>query len=252
MAYLKIPDGPVALLGDAHLREDDREVEAFVAFLETLPSDLRTLAILGDLFAVWIGSVDLERAHHARVVAALRRLRARGCRLVYVEGNHDYYLRRLHDGSLFDAFDESGLDGPLAGRRAHLAHGDLVNPHDRQYLAWRAVSKSRPFFGAYNLLPAGTRRRIAAGLETSLARTNLEYRRGFPIEECSVYARSRIAAGAELIVLGHFHEERRFDYEAGGRRGSVFVLPAWRTGHRYLRVEPGSDPVFVSASTRAS
>lgn len=252
MADLRIPDGPVALLGDAHLREDDREVDAFVAFLDALPADLRTLAILGDLFAVWIGSVDLERPHHARVVSALRRLRGRGCRLVYVEGNHDYFLRGLHGADLFDAFDETGFDGPLAGRRAHLAHGDLVNHRDRQYLAWRAVSKSRPFFGAYGLLPSGLRQRIAAGLERSLARTNLEYRRGFPVAECAVYARARIAAGTDLIVLGHFHEERRFDYEAGGRGGSVFVLPAWRAGHRYLRVDPGSDPVFVSASTRVS
>jgi UDP-2,3-diacylglucosamine hydrolase len=251
-AGLRIADGPAALLGDAHLREDDREVEAFVVFLDTLPADIRTLAILGDLFAVWIGSADLERPHHVRVVDALRRLRGRGCRLIYVEGNHDYDLRRRHGGTLFDLFDETALDGTLAGRRAHLAHGDLVNTRDRQYLTWRAVSKSRPFLAAYGLLPAGLRQRIAARLEASLARTNLEHRRGFPVEECALYARARIAAGTDCIVLGHFHEERRFDYESGGRRGSVFVLPAWRSGHRYLRIDPGSEPRFVSASTSAS
>src|SRR5437867_4448713 len=96
------PDGPVALLGDAHLREGDAEVAAFVRFVDSLPGDIRTLAILGDLFAVWIGSPDLVKPHHRDVIDALTRLRARGCSLVYVEGNHDYFLERLYARSLFD------------------------------------------------------------------------------------------------------------------------------------------------------
>jgi len=122
-----------------------------------------------------------------------------------------------------------------------------VNTRDRQYLAWRALSKSRAFFGAFNLLPATLRGRIAGSLEERLARTNQAFRGGFPFAECETYARARIAAGTEFLVFGHFHEERRIDYQEGGRRGSVFVLPAWRGGHRYLRIDPGAEPAFVSS-----
>src|SRR5881296_3892816 len=155
------PDAPVALLGDAHLREGDAEVPAFVRFVDSLPRDIGTLAILGDLFSVWIGSQDLLRPHHLSVIDALTRLRARGCSLVYVEGNHDYFLERLYARSLFDRFSTDVLDLVLAGQRAHLAHGDLVNRRDRQYLAWRAVSKSRLFFSAFSLLPPRIRVSIA-------------------------------------------------------------------------------------------
>jgi len=241
------PDGAVALLGDAHLRERDAEVEAFIRFLDTLPRDIGTLAILGDLFAIWIGRPELVRPHHRSVVDALRRLRGRGCRLIYVEGNHDFLLVPLYQGDPFDRLEADALEEVLGGRRAHLAHGDLVNTRDRQYRAWRALSKNRLFFASFSLLPAAARRRIAEVLERSLAGTNLEFRRGFPLAECEAYARSRLRAGDELLVFGHFHEERRLDYEEGGRRGSVFVLPAWREGHRYLRIAPGSEPVFVSS-----
>ncbi len=241
------PDGPVALLGDAHLREKDEEVGAFVRFLDTLPAEIGTLAILGDLFSAWIGRSDLLRPHHVRVIEALRRLRSRGCRLLYVEGNHDFFLAPLYAGDPFDAVAGATLDLALAGRRAHLAHGDLVNRRDRQYLAWRALSKSRVFFGLFSLLPKGPCKRIVDGLERSLARTNMEFRGGFPLAECEVYARRRIREGAALLVFGHFHEERRIDYEEEGRRGSVFVLPAWRDGHRYLKIDPGAEPAFVSA-----
>ena len=75
----------------------------------------------------------------------------------------------------------------------------------------------------------------------------MEFREGLPVPEFENYARARIRAGAEIMVFGHFHEERRFDYQEGGRSGSLFVLPAWRAGHRYLRVDPESEPRFVSA-----
>lgn len=241
------PDAPVALLGDAHLRESDSEVAAFVRFLDGLPRDIRTLAILGDLFSVWIGSPDLVRGHHREVIAALERLRGRGCALLYVEGNHDFFLGPIYRGRLFDLFAKDSLDLILGGRRAHLAHGDLVNARDRQYLAWRAVSKNRLFFSSFNLLPAGARLAIAGRLEERLAKTNLEFRRGFPLFECEAYAQRRIAQGTEILVFGHFHEERRIDYRVGEKSGTVLVLPAWRAGHRYLRIDPGAEPAFVSA-----
>ena len=241
------PEGAVALLGDAHLRESDGEVAAFVRFLDSLPRDVRTLAILGDLFAVWIGSPDLVRPHHREVVTALKSLRARGCSLLYVEGNHDFFLRSLYGEDLFDRLATDALDLLLAGRRVHLAHGDLVNRRDHQYLAWRALSKNRLFFSAFSLLPAGARLGIAHRLEERLALTNQNFRRGFPLAECEVYARPRIRAGADILVFGHFHEELRLVFKEGEREGTVLVLPAWRAGHRYLRVAPGSEPVFVSA-----
>ncbi|MFQ5877082.1 MAG: UDP-2,3-diacylglucosamine diphosphatase [Acidobacteriota bacterium] len=241
------PDGSVVLLGDAHLRERDEEVEAFVGFVDRLPEAIGTLAILGDLFAAWIGREELIRPHHARVLEALRRLRGRGCRILYVEGNHDFFLSRCYEGDPFDAVARDSLDLTLAGRSAHLSHGDLVNRRDRRYLAWRAVSKSRPFFDLFNLLPVAPRRRIVELLERSLANTNLEFRGGFPEAECEAYARRRIRDGREILVFGHFHEERRIDYREGERRGTLFVLPAWRRGHRYLRIDPGREPAFVSS-----
>jgi UDP-2,3-diacylglucosamine hydrolase len=240
-------EAPIALLGDAHLREDDPEVGAFVAFLDALPRDIGALAILGDLFSAWIGRPELNRPHHARVVEALRRLRGRGCRLLYVEGNHDFFLRRLVTGDPFDAVVDATLDLDAGGRRLHLAHGDLVNRHDRQYRAWRTLSKNPLFFAAFNLLPQRTRQGIVDRLERGMARTNMAFRGGFPVAESVLYARRRIAAGAEVLVFGHFHEERRIEVAEGGRRGVLYVLPAWRTGHRYLRIDPGAPPAFVSA-----
>jgi len=239
--------GPIALLGDAHLREGDPEVAAFVRFLDELPGRASLLAILGDLFAAWLGRADLVRPHHEQVVAALRRLRERGVRVLYVEGNHDFFLRRLYDGDPFEIIAPEFLEIDHGGRRLHLAHGDLMNRHDRQYRAWRRLSKSVPFFAAFNLLPRATRLRLVDGLERGMATTNMEFRGGFPVGECLAYARPRIRTGTDTIVFGHFHDERRLEIQEKERQGTVYVLPAWRDGHRSLWLAPGADPAFVSS-----
>jgi UDP-2,3-diacylglucosamine hydrolase len=241
------PDGTVALLGDAHLNDNDPEVDSFIHFLDSLPRSVTTLAILGDLFTAWVGHPDLIRPHQERVLEALRRLRRRGCRLLYVEGNHDFFLTRLYEGDPFDLLAPIAADVNLAGRSVHLAHGDLVNALDWQYRAWRAVSKSRLFFGLFNLIPTAGRRRIVDRLDTALEGTNRAFKKGFPLAQCEAYARPRIRGGRDILVFGHFHEERRIEYREGNRTGTLFVLPAWRNGHRYLRIDPGGEPAFVSS-----
>lgn len=239
-------DGTVALLGDAHLYEGDPEVESFVDFLAALPEDIHTLAILGDLFSAWIGRPELQRPHHLLVVDALRRLRRRGCRLLYIEGNHDFFLTQSFAGDPFELLAERSLDLSLGGRRVHLAHGDLVNKRDRQYLAWRAVSKSRVFYTLFNLLPASARQGLVVDLERRMARTNVAFRGGFPYQECRRYSLRKMETGTEILVFGHFHEELRIDYGEGEKNATAYVLPAWRSGHTYLRVSPGAEPAFVS------
>ena len=237
----------VALLGDAHLYEGDPEVGAFVDFLDRLSSRIGTLAILGDLFSAWIGRRELIRSHHSRVVEALRGLRRRGCRILYIEGNHDFFLTALYGGDPFDRIVSNEIDLRLGGRDVHLVHGDLINRRDRQYRAWRTLAKSRVFFSLFNLMPAAGRLRFVSSLEQRLATTNMAFRGGFPVDECAAYARRQIARGRELIVFGHFHEERRMEWGEGTRRTVVYVLPAWRNGHRYLRLEAGREPEFVSS-----
>jgi len=243
---LNFGEGTIALLGDAHLYEGDPEVRAFVDFLVALPADLSALVILGDLFSAWIGRRELQRPHHLMVIEGLRRLRSRGCRILYIEGNHDFYLTRLFSGDPFERLAERSLDIQSGGRRVHLAHGDLVNRRDRQYLAWRAVSKSRVFYSLFNLLPAATRHTIVEGLERRLAMTNFAFRGGFPYGECEKYAHRQMEIGTEILVFGHFHEKLRIEYREGEKRATGYVLPAWRSGHTYLTLSPGAAPAFVS------
>jgi UDP-2,3-diacylglucosamine hydrolase len=229
----------IVLLGDAHLRDGDPEVDRFLEFLESLPSAVSALYLLGDLFDLWIGAPALITPGHRRVVEALDRLRGKGLRVSYVEGNRDYHLRPVFHGIPFDDLEEKELAVSFGPRKIHLAHGDLVNRGDRPYRLWRSVAKGPVLMAFFRLLPRGPAGAAAQWLERRIARTNVRHRVRFPEEACRSYALERLREGFDTVVLGHFHQEmeQRFEGKEGGVE--VFVLPAWREGRRYLRI--GSD-----------
>lgn len=237
----------ILLLGDAHLRDGDPEVDAFLHFLDTLPGDVTALYLLGDLFDLWIGAPAFLTGSHQRVVEGLRRLRSRDVRIAYVEGNRDYHLRTTYLGDPFDELAEEGMKVNFGGRHIHLAHGDLVNRRDRPYRFWRRLAKGPLLIGAFRLLPTGLAGGLAGRLERRLARTNLRHRIRFPEEECRAFAERRRRDGADTLVLGHFHAETRRVFEERSRRMEVFVLPAWREERRFLRIRSDGSAGFEPA-----
>ena len=63
---------PLVLVADAHLTRDDPEIEIFIAFLAGVRSQCGTLAILGDLFNIWLGDEKFHLPHHAKVFDVYR------------------------------------------------------------------------------------------------------------------------------------------------------------------------------------
>ena len=231
----------ILLLGDAHLRDRDPEIDVFIRFLASLPADATALYLLGDLFDLWIGSPAFTGPGHLRVAEALRRLRLGGLRIAYVEGNRDYHLRSCYLEDPFHDLAEEGMEVRFGGRRIYLAHGDLVNRRDRQYRLWRRVAKGPWLIRAFRSIPSGPAQRLAVWMEDQRGRTNLRNRVQFPEEECRTYAEGKREEGYDTLVLGHFHREMRLLVDGARGRVEIFVLPSWREGRRFLRI--GSDGI---------
>ena len=238
---------PLLFIADAHLTRDDPEVETICSFLRQVGSDASAIGILGDLFNIWLGEPKFALPHHARVLQVLEDLRREGVRLIYVEGNRDFHLRRAHLGRPFHDLAEDAIDVAHAGWRIRAVHGDSVNVDDRPYRAWKAFSKSGAIYGAFSLLPGAWGTSLGESLERRLSGTNIRHKAVFPREHCLALARRAFEAGCHALVMGHFHEERRILCGTGdGRPLGVYVLPAWRDSHRYLVFEEDVPPEFRS------
>jgi UDP-2,3-diacylglucosamine hydrolase len=237
---------PLVFVADAHLTRDDPEVDTFVSFLRAVGPESSSIVILGDLFNLWLGRRRFSLPHHDKVLAALTDLKQLGVRLVYVEGNRDFHLRRNYLGDPFDAVAEDSTVESYQGWRVWATHGDAINLDDKPYKAWKAFSKSAPVYGAFSLLPGAWGMRLGERLERKLTGTNIKNKSRFPVEHCHAYAEQVFARGCHTLVMGHFHEELHLEMgEREGRPLGVFVLPAWRHGHRYLVLKGDGPPTFT-------
>jgi UDP-2,3-diacylglucosamine pyrophosphatase LpxH len=237
----------LAFIGDVHLDGGDPAVGEFSALLERLSLKGRRIVLMGDLFNLWVARPEFERPHHREIVDRLVSIRRRGTVVRYLEGNRDYRVGDGHAGSAFDDATDGGIEEAFGGVRAFAIHGDLANPSDLQYRAWRSISRSRAMWALFNLLPRGRRGRFAESLERRMRGTNLAYKRAFPEPEVRRYAATFVARGYDLVVLGHFHVEKSLEVEAGARRGRVCVLPEWKEHRRHLEIDRRGVVSFVDS-----
>lgn len=213
----------VAFIADAHLGGPGGSAEPLVEQLRALPGqDCERLVLLGDLFHVWVGDRRYETPEIAAVATALRELAERGIPADYIEGNRDFFLQRGPYASHFRSVTRE-LAFKAEGVRYLVVHGDGLDRRDWQYHLWRRISKSAVARLLLTHVPRRFAQRIALTTEKRLATTNQRHKRVIPEEVIRRFAEKRLAAGHDCLLLGHFHEERRWQVEGG----SVWLLDAW-------------------------
>lgn len=229
----------VAFIADAHLGGPGGPAGPLVEQLRNLPDqDCERLVLLGDLFHVWVGDRRFETPEIVQVVEALRDLQTRGLPVDYVEGNRDFFLEGSPYAHVFRHLGRE-LAFEVDGVRYLAVHGDGLDERDRQYHFWRRLSKSAPSRWLITHVPRRFAQRMVRSTEERLARTNLRHKRVIPEEVIRRFAERRLAGGSggqghdgreghDCLLLGHFHEERRWRVQ-GGR---VWLLDAWFNSRR--------------------
>jgi UDP-2,3-diacylglucosamine hydrolase len=231
---LPISADRAVFLSDAHLNQDDIHSRNFVALAENAAAENAAVFLLGDVFDLWFGSPGLTFQFQKPVISRLRELRRGGLRLYYVEGNRDFYLKKYHEGSTFDAVAEVEMRATVGGRSVYLSHGDTVNRADIPYRFWKTVSKNRLSYGAVSALPSSIFLPLADWFEKKLKHTNIHFRSFFPEKDCREFALRRFATGSDFAILGHFHTERLLRFGEGDAVKTLAVLPSWRENWRYF------------------
>ena len=224
-------------VADAHLDNLDQELAHFLSFLESIQkSHPHTFYILGDLFNFWVGTPKMQLPYQVPVIKALQTLRDNGMLVKYVEGNRDYFLSPLYWKAPFSDIASEQMQERIGNLRVYLAHGDLVNVHDRPYRLWRRISRNRMIYTGFKCLPRSVALRVAHFFEHTFRGTNRKNKSAFPVKTCETYARNLLQTGYDAVILGHFHEERRQEFSLNGQKKYLYVLPAWRETHTYLQI----------------
>jgi len=241
--------GSVVFLSDAHLGTEGREREAarearLHDFLATLPGRASSLYIVGDLFDFWFEYRTAVPRRHFPTLAALERLRKAGVDIVYLNGNHDFWLGTF----LAETLGIRTVDGPVVleqqGRRLWVHHGDGLVGGDLGYRMLRAVLRHPASIRAYQWLHPD----LGIPLAHAVSGWSRRSRGEPPLEPERLWneiAAPRFAEGFDAVIIGHFHHV----YERRENGREFFVLGDWIDRFSYLELSEGKLELKTAAET---
>jgi UDP-2,3-diacylglucosamine hydrolase len=226
----------VLFIADAHLKGlDDPCQRSLCTFLDGL-GNVDKLVILGDLFEFWTGFNDVVYYHYLPVLTRLLTLKEKGTEIIYMEGNHDFFMGPFFTEVLGAEVHSEPIELVLEGKRFYLGHGDTVD-RNLKYAFWRALSRSFIFRALYRVLPPSVIWKIAGFLS---AKSRIYHERAISIEALQrEFARERIREGLDGVMLAHTHVARLVEEDASGRKGFYLNPGSWMDESTYIVYEDG-------------
>ena len=222
----------MVFIADGHLKGiGDPNQAALVEFLDSLKAD--TLAVLGDLFDFWTGSNTVAFEQYRPALEAFSRLKKRGVKIMYFEGNHDFSMGPFFTNELKARVFDGLTTLEIGKKKFVIGHGDTV-AMSAGYKLWRAYLRS-PLFKVMAAIatPKGVWA-IAKKLSKKSRKRACLSAENFVEKRLREFAGEQIGKGADFVVLGHSHEPGVNPLESGGRAG-VYANPgSWARDKSYL------------------
>ncbi|MBI2891468.1 MAG: UDP-2,3-diacylglucosamine diphosphatase [Nitrospirae bacterium] len=225
------------LVSDVHLRgvDDPRQTD-FIRFLERRADEVQNLFVVGDLMDLWFGMKPVLVRQYLPLLRQLRRFSRAGIGVRYLEGNHDFHLRPYVEDAV-GAEVHSAMEWTFGGRRTYLYHGDGLDAGDVKYRVLKRIVRSPAFRRVTALMPGS----LAWWLGTRFSSASRGYlgRDRPQFEAQKEFARSKIAEGFDVVVMGHAHTPGLFPLEAGARKGLFVNTGDWLTNFTVVEFSDG-------------
>lgn len=199
-------------LADAHLRQpQDHNYQQLLDFLDQ-QQNLDGLFLLGDIFEFWLGYKYLVFSAYIPILEKLRQLSANGTKLYFVEGNHDFnvgpYISETLNCTLI--IDQQLIDWD--GKKLLLSHGDLLNP-SKNYQRLRLFWRSAPVRLLSKIVHPDWVWAFGMWLSDLSSKKKSACHQWDPSHLIQPLAGSDLAASADAIFCGHFHQPLNKDYQ---------------------------------------
>ncbi len=224
-------------IADAHLRNpQDENYRKLLEFLDSQTGQTRTLYLLGDIFQFWLGHRFANFPPYQPMLQTLRKLQESGTEIVFIEGNHDFYLAPFFEQVMGCRVMPDGGEVTIDGNRVFLAHGDMTDPDDVGYHKLRSLLRS----GFTRLLSKVLSAQMIWNISEWGSNKSAEQRvgkeaRSAPREKLLAHARPFFEDGYMAVITGHFHNSLFEETE----NGTLVALGDWITDFSYAVWENG-------------
>lgn len=200
----------IYFISDAHLGRESTLLESqkeqkLLAFLSQIEAECETLYILGDLFDFWFEYKNLIPKQFASILFALKKLKNSGSHIIYLAGNHDFWLGDFLPQQLGIAVHPDFLEVSHQGKKLFLTHGDGLAKKDIGYRILKKILRNRVNIWLYRQLPTDFSYRLAKKVSHSSGDYNREKDLTF-LEEYKKFAQEKINSGFDFVIMGHIHQ----------------------------------------------
>jgi len=195
---------PVYFISDAHLSFKNGHIEdMLVDFLNRISDNAGHLYILGDLFDFWLEYKHAIPSAYLKTLATLLKLRQKDIEIVYLPGNHDFWLGDYLHRQVGVTLADEQMEINHHGIKIHLYHGDGLAYGDHGYRLIKKLFRFKPNIWLYKLLPVDWAYRLAH--HTSGASREYTSKKSKDLQGYYDYAAEKIKAGSNAVIMGHTH-----------------------------------------------
>lgn len=227
---------PRWFLSDLHLRApDDARTRAVVGFLRRHGAGAEAVYLVGDVFDFWLGYRTVVYHAFFPVLRALAELVEGGTRVVLFAGNHDPDPGDFFGTQLGVEVHRGALVEQMGPYRVHLEHGDVVDPRGLVRRLTCRAARNPLLLRAARAVHPDLAWRCAGGYAARDHRD--KYGEPLPRALLEEYLPRQARAGADVVVLGHYHRAVRHHAEVEGRPVRLFVLGDWVRQRTCLRFD---------------
>ncbi len=217
-------------LSDLHLRSaSEARAKKFLHFLQQVPQVNDTLVLGGDIFDLYVGDKKHFRQIFSPILEAIKAAETRGCSVYYLEGNHDFHLRKIfsHHEQVFVKNNDFELKW---GRKSFwISHGDQIDKEDYGYRFLRFSTRTLAFRAFLKAVPDSFVKMVGEWSSKTSRKYNDFDKMSVMRKERTKqlfrnYASEKISQGYDFVFIGHSHQEDRAEFHFGSRAGEYLNL----------------------------
>ena len=115
----------LVVISDVHLGTFGCHAKELLQYLNSIKP--KTLVLNGDIIDIWQFRKSYFPNSHLKIIKKIISLSTKGCKIIYVTGNHDEMLRKFSDVHLgnFSLVDKAVLE--LDNKKVWIFHGDIFD-----------------------------------------------------------------------------------------------------------------------------
>jgi UDP-2,3-diacylglucosamine hydrolase len=201
--------------------------------LKSLIGKVDGLILAGDVFDIWIEWNTVIIKSYFNILHIFALLKEAGCRLVYISGNHDFWLDDFLATYIgFEIFDNTFTE-TINGKKIFVSHGDLFTKNDTRYNIFRKIVRMTFLQKILKLFHPDVTLTLGKIMSRSSrkrpADSTLKIRQEQGLEETA----KNYSQDYDLIVFGHSHNPKKIIFE----KGIYINCGDWLTNYTYCYLD---------------